>query len=194
MLREESSLPYLIGGVLLAVVLILLTFRSSPPNETVLSQRFAPQPVDPLQPTLAPFELPQVRLPDLPPDAATQISDLAEQFAGGGSIPALTPVATGPTLSVSVESLRRSGGRVSVRGTLANTGTAPIQVAPESFLFRDSAGVSYATEGSGSTSLAPGDSTSFDLSIPLPERRGLTLIVDIPPAPPLEQTLIVELR
>jgi hypothetical protein len=194
MQREESSLPFVAVGVLLALVLIVVTFRSSPPNESVLSRRFAPQPVDPLKPTLSPFELPQVSLPDLPPDAQTRISDLTEQLAGGRSIPALTPVATGPGLRVSVEALRRSGERVSVRGTLANTGQSPIRVAPESFLFRDSAGVSYTTEGSGSTQLAPGETTSFDLSIPLPAQRGLTLIVDIPPEPPLEQTLIVELR
>lgn len=77
---------------------------------------------------------------------------------------------------------------------MTNTGDDDLSVAPEAFLFRDSTGVSYATEGSNAAILKPGEQTSFDLSVPLPNGRGLTLILTLPPEPPVEQVLMVELR
>jgi hypothetical protein len=54
--------------------------------------------------------------------------------------------------------------------------------------------VTYATTGSAPTTLAPGQSTPFELGVPLPAERGLALILTLPPDPPLEQTLVVETR
>jgi hypothetical protein len=67
-------------------------------------------------------------------------------------------------------------------------------VPPSAFSFRDSAGISYATAGSGGTTLQPGQSTPFDLGVPLPGERGLSLIVSLPPDPPLQQVLVVETK
>jgi len=61
----------------------------------------------------------------------------------------------------------------------------------DAFVFRDSAGVTYAASGRGTT-LQPGQSTTLDLTVPLPEGRGLTLVVTVPPDPPIEQILVVE--
>jgi hypothetical protein len=194
MRRDESGLPFVIGGLLLAALLIGVSFQLGAPNSAVLSQQFVPRPRDPSEPTLAPFELPQVTLPDLPPDAQTRISDLTEQLAGGRPVPALTPVASGASVRVTIDELRRSGERVSIRGSLANISQRTVAVAPEAFLFRDSAGVTYATEGTGASQLAPGEETSFDLAVPLPSGRGLTMIVNLPPDPPLEQVLVVEVK
>jgi hypothetical protein len=193
MRQHESASPFLIGGILLALVLIG-TFLFNPPNQAVLSRQFTAQPPDPSQPTLAPFELPQVRLPDLPVNQQTTIADITQKLAKGQAIPALTPEAKNTNVQVSVSEIRRSGERVSIRGNLKNIGSTDLQVAPAAFLFRDSLGVSYSTEGTGATTLQPGQQTPFDLTVPLPSGRGLTLIVDLPPDPPLEQVLVVEVR
>lgn len=193
MLREESSTPFLIAGLLIALVLVG-TFFLNPPNQAALSRQFVARPPSAGDSTLDAIDLPQVYLPDLPSDAQTKISDLTEQLAKGQATPALTPEAAGLNIRVKVRDIRRSGDRVSIRGSVVNTGAAPLQVAPAAFVFRDSSGVSYATEGTGATTLASGAETPFDLTVPLPQGRGLTLIVDLPPDPPLEQVLIVELR
>jgi hypothetical protein len=194
MQRSENGLPFVVVGVVVALVVILFTFQSRPPNNTILQRQFAPQPIDPSVPTLAPFELPQVSIPDVPPALRTTISDLTEQLANGKSIPALTPIATGARLQVTVRDLSQIGNTVSVRGSVRNTSTNRLTISPEAFLFRDSMGVSYATVGSNPATLEPGEQTSFDLSVPLPKGNGLTLIVSVPPDPPIEQILIVELR
>ena len=61
-------------------------------------------------------------------------------------------------------------------------------------VFRDSAGVGYSTGGSAAVTLAAGQTTTLDLGVPLPDGRGLTLILTIPPDPPLEQVLVVEAK
>jgi hypothetical protein len=193
MRQQESASPFLLGGLLLALVLIG-TFLFNPPNQSVLSRTFTAQAPDPRQPTLAPFELPQVSLPELPADAQATIAEMKEKLAKGQAIPALTPEATGTNLQVSIRDVRRNGQQIGVRGSVKNIGNEAIDITPGAFVFRDSLGVTYSTEGSGATTLQPGQQTPFDLTVPLPDGRGLTLIVDIPPYAPLEQILVVEVR
>jgi hypothetical protein len=136
--------------------------------------------------------LPRVTLPELPPDTQQNVSKIREALAGGQTAPALTPVAQGGGVTVTVRDLSRVGDQVSVRGSVRNGRSAPLAIGPEAFGFRDSAGTSYTTQGSGATELQPGQETDFDLSVPLPEGRGLILSLSIPPDPPIEQTLLVE--
>ena len=68
MYDRDRKIPMWVGGVLLALLLIVLTNRgANAPNSAVLIQRFVPQPTDPSAPTAQPFELPQIHLPSLPP-------------------------------------------------------------------------------------------------------------------------------
>ena len=71
-------------------------------------------------------------------------------------------------------------------------GTGILIIPPGAFVFRDSRGVRYTTETSSSVTLAPGEMTTFEFTVPLPPDRGLTLIFDLPPDPSLEQTLTLE--
>lgn len=194
MRSNESNMPFLIGGALLALLLFIITTRSGPPNAAALNQQFAPRPTDPNAPTPAPFQLPQVNLPSLPPELQRQVTGIQEQLAGGGTTPALTPTASDATVRIQVAELRRNGVNIQVRGTIRNISTAPITVPPEAFSFRDSTGTTYSTAGSGSATLAPNQETSFDLTVPLPENHGLTMIVSLPPNPPLEQILLVQVN
>jgi hypothetical protein len=109
-------------------------------------------------------------------------------------VPALTPVASGARARVEIAEVRRSGDHIQIRGSVVNASDAPLSIPPGAFSFRDSGGVSYSTSGSGGVTLAPGQSTTLDLGVPLPTERGLTLILTIPPDPPLEQVLVVEAR
>ena len=111
----------------------------------------------------------------------------------GQAIPALTPVASGPRLRVEVREVRRVGDQVKVSGAVTNISSAPLEIGVRAFAFRDSAGVTYAASGAGTT-LQPGQSTALDLAVPLPAGRGLTLLVALPPDPPLEQVLVVETK
>lgn len=190
---ERNTVPMWIGGLLLALVLIVISNRAGGGlNNPALSQHFAPRPTDPNAPTAQPFELPQVHLPSLPPSVQSVVTSLRDRLAGGEAVPALTPVASGPRARVEVSEIKRASERIQVRGTIANITSAPLAIPPGAFSFRDSRGVSYATEGSGGTTLQAGQSTSFDLGVPIAPKLGLTLIVSLPPDQPLEQTLAVE--
>jgi len=56
-------------------------------------------------------------------------------------------------------------------------------------LFRDGTGQVYGG-GAGSATLAPGQSAAIDMTVPIPEGSGLTLILSLPPDPPLEMVLL----
>jgi len=195
MYDRDKKFPMWIGGILLALVLILLSNggNSGPVNPALIG-RFAPRPADPSEPTAQPFQLPQVHLPSLPPAVQDTLIKLRDRFAGGGAIPALTPVASGARVKVNVGEVRRVGDQVQIKGSVSNTSDAPLTIPPGAFAFRDSAGVSYSTGGSAAVTLAIGQSTALDLGVPLPNGRGLTLILALPPDPPLEQVLVVEAK
>jgi hypothetical protein len=190
---NRPALSAWIGGVLLALILILISTRGGGVNSTALTRHFAPRPLDPRAPTAQPFQLPQVHLPNLPESVQRPLIALRDRFARGQAVPALTPVASGPRLRVEVREVNRTGDSAQVSGAVTNISDAPLEIGVGAFTFRDSAGTTYAASGGGTT-LPPGQSTTLDLSVPLPAGRGLTLIVTLPPDPPLEQVLVVETK
>jgi hypothetical protein len=187
---DRPNLPAWVGGILLALVLILISTRGGGVNSTVLIRRFAP---DPNAPTSAPLQLPKIDLSRLPEGVRQTVASLRDRFAGGEAVPALTPIANGPRLRVEVREVKRSGEQVRVSGAVSNISGAALELPIDAFVFRDSAGVTYAASGRGTT-LQPGQSTTLDLTVPLPEGRGLTLVVTLPPDPPTEQILVVETK
>ena len=184
----RSNLPAWIGGILLALVLIAISTRGGGVNSAALMRRFAP---DPNAPTAAPLQLPKIDLSQLPEGVRQTVASLRDRYAGGEAVPALTPVASGLRLRVEVGEVKRSGEQVQIRGTVSNIGDAALELPIDAFVFRDSAGVTYAASGRGTT-LQPGQSTTLDLTVPLPQGRGLSLVVTVPPDPPIEQILVVE--
>ncbi len=190
-MRDDRPLfPIWVGGILLGLLLILLSTRGGAFNSMELERRFAP---DPNAPTAAPFQLPLISLPSLPAGMQQTLTDLRDRFALGQAIPALTPVASGPRVRIEVREIKRSGEQVKVSGTVTNISDAPLDVGLSALSFRYSVGVSYAVSGA-STTLRPGQSTALDLALPLPEGRGLTLVITLPPDPPIEQVLVVETK
>jgi hypothetical protein len=195
MYDRDKKIPMWMGGILLALVLILLSNRGSGGlTNPVLIGRFVPRPTDPGAPAAQSFQLPQVHLPSLPPAVQASLAKLRDRFAGGEGIPALTPVASGPRAKVNIDEVRRVGDHVQVKGSVANLSDSALTIPSGAFSFRDSAGVTYSTTGSAAATLAAGQATTLDLGVPLPDGRGLTLILSIPPDPPLEQMLVVEAR
>jgi hypothetical protein len=195
MYDRDKKIPMWMGGILLALVLILLSNRGSGGlTNPVLIGRFVPRPADPGAPTAQAFQLPQVHLPSLPPAMRDSLTKLRDRFAGGEGIPALTPVTSGPRAQVEVGEVRRIGEQVQIKGRVINISNAPLSIPPGAFGFRDSGGINYSTGGTAAVTLAAGQSTTLDLGVPLPEGRGLMLILTIPPDPALEQVLIVEAK
>jgi hypothetical protein len=195
MYDRNKQIPMWMGGILLALVLILLSNRGSGGlTNPVLIGRFVPRPTDPSAPTAEAFQLPQVHLPSMPPAVQDTLIKLRDRFAGGAPIPALTPFASGPRVRVNVGEVHRVGDQVQIKGSVVNLSDMPLTIPPGAFSFRDSAGVSYSTGGTAGVTLASGQSTTLDLGVPLPDGRGLTLILSIPPDPPLEQVLVVEAK
>lgn len=190
--NPRFSPPFWLVGVVIAVVLILIGQRlGGAVNNQALVETFRAQPTDPSAPP-QPGSLPQVSLPELPPEAQAALQRLGERFASGASVPALTPVASGARARVEVSAVARDGDNVKVRGTITNTAAQPLEVQTSAFTFRDSAGVTYTIGGSGATTVQPQQSAPFDLSVPLPAGRGLALVVTLPPDEPIQQTLVVE--
>lgn len=190
---NRNTLTIWLGGILLALVLIVISTRAGGGfNNAALSQRFIPRPTDPNAPTSESFQLPQVNLPSLPPTLQQQITSLRDRLIGGQAVPALTPVASGPRARVEVTQIKRSGDHVQISGNITNMTSAALPIPPGAFTFRDSRGITYATTTSGGTTLQANQSTSFDLGVPVDAAHGLTLILTLPPDAPLQQTLIVE--
>jgi hypothetical protein len=185
---DRSNVPAWIGGILLALALIIISTRGGGVNSAVLIRRFAP---DPNAPTWAPLQLPKIDLSSLPEGARQVVASLRDRFAGGEAVPALTPIASGQRLRVQVREVKRNGEQVQVSGAVSNIGGVALDLPIDAFVFRDSAGMTYAASGRGTT-LQPGQSTTLDLTVPLPTGRGLTLVVTLPPDPPTEQILVVE--
>ncbi|KPV50861.1 hypothetical protein SE17_24485 [Kouleothrix aurantiaca] len=190
--NQNTTLMWL-GGVVIALLLIVISTRAGGGlNNPVLIQKFAPRPTDPNAPPDSSFQLPQVNLPSLPPAIQQQVTSLRDRLLGGQAVPALTPVATGPRARVQVGQVKRSGDHLQINGTVTNISSAALTIPPGAFSFRDSRGISYATTTSGGTTLQPNQSTSFDLGVPVSSDRGLTLVLMLPPDPPLEQILVIE--
>jgi hypothetical protein len=189
--ESRSALPWVVFGLLIAFGLIWLASGGQPGRNQALEQQFKPRPLAPGEPTPAPFQLPQVSLPELPPDVQQAVAAAENQLRSGGAVPALTPVAESGRARVTVTEVRREGEVVRVRGEVGNLAGETLEIPPGAFSFRDSAGTNYATTGTGGATLAPGQGTAFDLTVPLPEGYGLALILTIPPDPPLEQVLVV---
>jgi hypothetical protein len=193
-MNDERIPSYLIFGLLLAVVMIglssVLSSRNLPANQGLVKQ-FVPQTPDPNVPTPAPWQLPQVRLPDLPPEIRQTVDGAWQRFVRGDQTVALTPVATNQRVRVEITSVQRANDQVQIKGTVTNSGSQPLPISTASFSFRDSTGQTYSVSGSGSVNLAAGQSTVLELSVPVPPERGIVLILNLPPDPPLEQTLLL---
>lgn len=191
MYQEKQQIPFWLIGVVVAVLLILVGQQiSGMGGNQELTKTFEQNPA--ANPAPPGFELPKVDLPSLPPEVQQAVQAAQEKLNIGETVPALTPVATGIRVSVNVSAVKRSGGNVQVRGELKNIADQSLDVPATAFSFRDSAGIAYTLGGSGATTVQPGQTAPFDLSVPLPAGRGLTLIVTLPPDPPIQQTLVVE--
>lgn len=193
MKQNESTLPFVIGGVVLGLLLIVIGMRiGNIRGNPVLMKQFEAQAADPNAPTLMPITLPQVHLPSLPADLQEQLTSTYNQYLGGGAVAALTPVAGNGHVKITVTDLQRQGDDVRVSGTVTNVSGEPLTVPADAFSFRDSAGTNYRVTGGGSSTLNAGQSTSFELAVPIPADHGVTLVFTLPPDDPVEQMLVVQ--
>lgn len=177
-------------GTLVALVLIALSSRGGfgVANEA-LRQRFAAQPT----PTGfdQPFVLHNLDFSTLSPQLQDAARTLLDSLRRNGAGRPVEPVAETPTLRIEVAEVRRTAEGVHVRGEVTNISRRQVRVPISAFELRDSAGVSYIAGDGVSSTLGPGQSTPLELTVPLPEDRGLLLITHLPPDPPVEQRLIV---
>ncbi len=189
---EERSrgIPMWLWGALIAALLILLSTRGrlGPTNEA-LRQVFAAQPPPA---GLAPGAvLPQLDLAALPADLQQSARDLLATLGAGGVGRPVQPAVETPRLRVEVRELRPSDEGLQVVGEVTNISQADLAVPISAFELRDSAGASYVAGGGASATLRPGEATPLELTVPLPEGRGLMLVTNLPPDQPVEQKLIV---
>lgn len=189
---EERSrgIPIWLWGALVAALLIIVSTRGrlSPGNEA-LRQVFAAQPppagIDPGA------VLPQFDLAALPADLQQTARDLLATLGAGGVGRPVQPAVETPRLRVEVRELRPSDEGLQVIGEVTNISQGDLAVPISAFELRDSAGGSYVAGGGASATLGPRESTPLELTVPLPEGRGLILVTNLPPDQPVEQKLIV---
>lgn len=190
MFERSRGIPIWLWGALLAVLLILLSTRGRfvPANDE-LSQIFAAQPTPA---SLVPgFILPSLKLGNLPSELEQSARDLLVRLGAGAAGRPVEPRAETARLRIHIQELQPISGGIQVLGSVTNRSNSDLLVPISAFELRDSSGVSYIAGGGASVTLHPGDSTPLELSVPLPEGRGLLLVTNLPPDPPLEQRLIV---
>lgn len=187
--ERSRGLPVWIWGALVALLLIALSSRGGfgVANES-LRQRFAAQPTP--SAVELPFDVPRLELEALPPQLQEAARELLGSLNRGEAGRPIEPAVESPRLRIEVRELRRVGDEVRIRGQVTNISRREVQVPISAFELRDSAGVSYLAGSGGSSTLRPGQSTSLELSVPLPPGRGLLLRTSLPPDAPVEQRLI----
>ncbi|RRR70982.1 MAG: hypothetical protein EI684_12255 [Candidatus Viridilinea halotolerans] len=190
MFDHSRSIPIWFWGALVALLLILASTRGRfVPINNDLSQVFAAQPTPASM--LPGFTLPSLDLANLPEDLQAAARDLMAQLGTGAAGRPVEPRAETVRLRIDVQEVRLVDGGLQIIGSVTNRSNSDLLVPISAFELRDSAGVSYSAGGGASATLKPGESTPLDLSVPLPPGRGLLLITNLPPDPPVEQRLIV---
>lgn len=187
MLRNtRQHIPVWVWGLVLGLGLILLSTRGRfTTNETALQRHFAAQPAAPG------IMLPQLDMGNLAPDIQRRVDEMQQIMRRGQPAPALTPVVQNQRVRVEIHHIRRVAAGVQIQGQVTNVGSAAVTVPIRAFELQDNTGTSYTSADTASVPLGPGESTPLDLTVPLPEGRGLRLTVNLPPDPPLEQVLVV---
>ncbi len=184
------TIPAWAWGALIAVVLILLSTRGRlSPNNEALRQIFAAQPTT--NGATSDQQLPMLELSAMPAELQQVARDLLANLGAGNSGRPVETAVESSRLRVEVRELRPGAAGITVVGEVTNIGRETVQVPISAFELRDSAGVSYSAGDGASATLKPGESTPLELDVPLPEGRGLLLVTNLPPDPPLEQRLIV---
>lgn len=189
--ERSNGVPIWVWGAIAGVLLIVISSRThllSPENPS-LSQHFAAQPTpEGYDPS---FELPQLDLAALPAELQARAADALGALSSGGAARPVEPVVESARLRVEVRELQPADGGMRVVGEVTNISQGDLQVPISAFELRDSTGASYVAGGGASATLRPGERTPLELTVPLPEGRGLLLVTSLPPDPPVEQRLIV---
>lgn len=180
---RRSGVPGLALGIIGGLLLIILVSRGGRAQGT-LRGVFAPHPGDP-----STAVLPVISLEDLPQEVRNGQATAIALLGQGQAAPALTPVVEGGGLRIAVERVERRPGGVGVKGSIVNTGGAERTIPATALTFHDTQGQAYALS-SGSVSIAPGGRAAIDMTVPIAEGSGLTLLVSLPPDPPLSMVLL----
>ncbi len=173
--------PGLMLGIVGFVVLVLAVQWSRGSNARPLTEQFAAGPA-PSGPALS--------VPALPTGIAGLARSAVARLAGGNTAPALTPLAQAGSLQVVITELAPGAQGLHIAGEAINTGTAPLLVSLKDFRFTDDTGTTYAAEQGAATTLAPGQRTPLDLSLPLTNPKQLTLEVTLANQPKLAMVLL----
>jgi hypothetical protein len=190
MFEKQQGIPIWFWGVLVAVILIVISAQGRlRPGNAALSQVFAAQP--PPTGPLPSLSLPQLDLSSLPEELQSAASDLWRQLGLGQSVSPVAPSARSARLQITIREIKRTSDGIQVLGEVSNISTSEVTVPISAFELKDNTGASYIAGGGGSALLRPGESTPLDLTVPLPEGRGLLLLTNLPPDPPMEQVLLV---
>lgn len=190
MTERSRGIPMWAWGAIVALILIGLSSRGGfGVANQALRQQFAVQPTS--AGSVPSFELPQLDIASLPPALQDTARDLLATLSRGGTARPVEPAVESANVRVEVRELRPTANGLQIRGEVTNIGRRELQVPISAFELRDSSGASYLAGGGASATLRPGQSTPLELTVPLPEGRGLLLITSLPPDPPVEQRLIV---
>jgi len=188
---RSGGVPIWVWGAVVGILLILISSRSHllDPENPSLSQYFAAQPTpEGFDPG---FRLPQLEISALPAGLQMAARELLATLGAGGVGRPVEPAVESRSVRVEVRELKRVEGGLQVRGEVTNLSEGELLVPISAFELRDSTGASYVAGGGASATLKPGESTPLDLTVPLPEGRGLLLVTNLPPDPAVEQRLIV---
>lgn len=187
---NSPPIPFWAIGILGAIALIGISILMQQSRVVALADYFARQPT----PALPLPALPQLDVQNLAPDAQGAARAIWQQIAAGNRSQPIDPVVSSQRVRVVIDGLEPTADGIRIKGTVTNLTNADLLVPISAFELRDSAGESYRSPSSTMANLPPGGSTPLELSVPLPEGRGLLLITHLPPDPPIEQRLLIDVR
>ncbi|MEF3273745.1 MAG: hypothetical protein K6356_04985 [Chloroflexus sp.] len=191
MMHDDSPpIPFWMIGLLGALVLIGISIFMQQSRTVALIDQFARQ----TAPAIPLPALPQLELQNLAPEAQAAARAIWERIESGNRSQPIDPIASNQRLRVVIDVLEPTTDGVRIKGMVTNLTNTDLVVPISAFELRDSTGESYRAPGSTMTNLPPGGSAPLELSVPLPPGRGLLLITRLPPDPPLEQRLLIDVQ
>lgn len=181
--RSSGAGPSWVLALVIFVALLLLLRIVGGQQPGRLVEQFAPAPGGG-----------GIRLPPVPTEVVAFARTATARILGGLATRPLAQEAENGSLRVRIDNLQPVDDGLRINGTVTNIGSTPLDVSLDAFRFTDGAGTGYAAPAGTSASIAPGQSTPLEITLPVQNPAQLKLDVALPNQPPLELVLLNDER
>ena len=178
--RRSGGGPSWVLALLIFVALVLLLRIAGGQQPGRLVEHFTP----------APGGGGGIQLPPVPTEVIAFARTATARILGGLATRPLAQEADNGALRVRIDTLQPVDNGLRISGSVANIGSAPLDVSLDAFRFTDAAGTVYAAPPGTQASIEPGQDAPLEITLPVQNPAQLKLDIALPNQPPLELVLL----